>query len=126
MGPVGPGDVRHARRRVDGPDRPHPGARAPRRHRAGAAPDVQDRPAGARPAAEALQHGGEDQPLGQPHVAAAVRVGRGAGVPAESVFPGHHDHRFLHSAGPGRGEAYGVLVSLLRADVPSLPPDDGN
>jgi DNA-binding transcriptional ArsR family regulator len=26
---------------------------------------------------------------------------------------------------PARGEPYGLLVSLFRADVPSLPPDDG-
>ncbi|MEU7428205.1 winged helix-turn-helix domain-containing protein [Streptomyces sp. NPDC040750] len=26
---------------------------------------------------------------------------------------------------PSRGEPYGLLVSLFRADVPSLPPDDG-
>ncbi|WP_329493217.1 winged helix-turn-helix domain-containing protein [Kitasatospora herbaricolor] len=30
-----------------------------------------------------------------------------------------------HPSEPGRGEAYGLLVSLFRADVPSLPPDDG-
>ncbi|WP_251096348.1 winged helix-turn-helix domain-containing protein [Streptomyces sp. Caat 7-52] len=27
---------------------------------------------------------------------------------------------------PTRGEPYGLLVSLFRADVPSLPPDDGH
>ncbi|GAA1980206.1 ArsR/SmtB family transcription factor [Kitasatospora viridis] len=27
---------------------------------------------------------------------------------------------------PASGEAYGLLVSLFRADVPSLPPDEGN
>ncbi|QTD97120.1 ArsR/SmtB family transcription factor [Streptomyces cyanogenus] len=31
-----------------------------------------------------------------------------------------------HPTTPGRGEPYGLLVSLFRADVPSLPPDDGS
>ncbi|WP_405419681.1 ArsR/SmtB family transcription factor [Streptomyces erythrochromogenes] len=29
-----------------------------------------------------------------------------------------------HPTDPARGEPYGLLVSLFRADVPSLPPDD--
>ncbi|MFD8813730.1 ArsR/SmtB family transcription factor [Streptomyces sp. NPDC059627] len=29
-----------------------------------------------------------------------------------------------HPADPAHGEPYGLLVSLFRADVPSLPPDD--
>ncbi|WTJ86681.1 transcriptional regulator [Streptomyces sp. NBC_01538] len=31
-----------------------------------------------------------------------------------------------HPTTPGRGEPYGLLVSLFRADVPNLPPDDGS
>ncbi|WP_079161102.1 winged helix-turn-helix domain-containing protein [Streptomyces fodineus] len=31
-----------------------------------------------------------------------------------------------HPADPGRGEPYGLLVSLFRADVPSLPQDDAS
>jgi hypothetical protein len=31
-----------------------------------------------------------------------------------------------HPTTPGRGEPYGLLVSLFRADVPNLPPHDGS